>query len=542
VDKEDGRAGRSAAWGIAALLFGTGAIAVWQVATSATSRLSIVPAYVLSAAALAALYMCFATVWGWRPTERRHDGLAIDTVGQERSDKHAGRDATPDLEARSKGPVGSSSAGGTVVPSPSRLVGVQPTGSASAGADADEELHTAVAELAMLLPPAEAPEPPLVTDRWLYGSWDPRASAAMNLLDFYMPGANHNQQSTEFLAWVRLLAVMKCSDVDPDLQGRQLWSWLEQFLSQPPVNSIVSALTPPAEGLQWTRWATSFASTVDGILTLGTEDEAVASVRLDLPDGKGHRIESDSAYLMLNFEPARTGGKPLHAFKPDAWDDLIRQALEISALLATYLSTDLSLAIPAQPPIVFAVRLDAATDLGELIDVTGLESLPGGRRRRQAIGYFLGTKDGSLPSDAVKRMVTDVLRYGFTIERLRPRNLIAQAHDARAAEVGLQTAGARADDSPSKAPYNCEARRGTRRGGRMIVPWSGVQPTQVPLPAIGDGCVYLHAASSPGLRGHRGLRLQNGCRCGARQPGGEHPASSSGLSASTCRTSAMSTW
>ena len=81
------------------------------------------------------------------------------------------------------------------------------------------------------------------------------------------------------------------------------------------------------------------------------------------------------------------------------------------------MSRDLGLTIPGESPAVLAVRLDAATDLGELIDVTGLEPLPGGRRRRQAIGYFLSSKDGSQPPDAAMRMVTDVLRYGFSIER-----------------------------------------------------------------------------------------------------------------------------
>jgi hypothetical protein len=288
----------------------------------------------------------------------------------------------------------------------------------SAEAVVGEAMNTAEAEPTVLPPTAEAPEPvPLVTDRWLYASWDQRAAAAMNLLDFHMSGANHNQRPTDFQAWVRVLAVVKCSPMGPDIEGKQLWSWLEQFLTQPPVDGIVSALTVPGEGLRWTRWATSFASTVDAMLTLGAEDEAVASARLDLPDHTRHRIESDSALLMLNFEPARNGGEALPAFKPDTWDDLIRQALEIPGSLAEFLSRDLSLIIPGESPAVLAVRLDAATDLGELIDVTGLEPLPGGRLRRQAIGYFLSSKDGSQPPDAAKRMVTDVLRYGFSIER-----------------------------------------------------------------------------------------------------------------------------
>jgi hypothetical protein len=69
----------------------------------------------------------------------------------------------------------------------------------------------------------------------------------MNLLDFHMPGADLNKHPTECLAWVRFLAVMKCSPMGPDIEGKQMSWWLEQFLAQPPVNGIVSALTVPGE-------------------------------------------------------------------------------------------------------------------------------------------------------------------------------------------------------------------------------------------------------------------------------------------------------
>ena len=61
---EEGRAGRSAAWGVAAVVFGAGAFAIWQVAVAPGSRLPTLPAYGAGLIAVAALYMCFATVWG----------------------------------------------------------------------------------------------------------------------------------------------------------------------------------------------------------------------------------------------------------------------------------------------------------------------------------------------------------------------------------------------------------------------------------------------------------------------------------------------
>jgi hypothetical protein len=52
-----------------------------------------------------------------------------------------------------------------------------------------------------------------------------------------------------------------------------------------------------------------------------------------------------------------------------------------------------------------------------MIDITGMESLPGGQRRSQVIGYFIADRDGSPAMAAAQRMMTDVLRYALKIER-----------------------------------------------------------------------------------------------------------------------------
>ena len=70
VANEDSRSGRSAAWGVAAGVFCTGAIATWQEASTPKSSFPDLPTYLFAVAAIAALYMCFATVWGWRPAGR----------------------------------------------------------------------------------------------------------------------------------------------------------------------------------------------------------------------------------------------------------------------------------------------------------------------------------------------------------------------------------------------------------------------------------------------------------------------------------------
>ena len=67
---EEGRTARSAAWGVAALLFGGGAFVTWPVAVAAGSTFPLWPVYIFSGVAAIALYMCFATIWQWWPTSR----------------------------------------------------------------------------------------------------------------------------------------------------------------------------------------------------------------------------------------------------------------------------------------------------------------------------------------------------------------------------------------------------------------------------------------------------------------------------------------
>jgi NB-ARC domain len=70
VRSEEGRTGRSAAYGAAAAVFATGAFTTWPVAVAPKSTFPIWPAYLSGGLALLALYMCFATIFGWWPTSR----------------------------------------------------------------------------------------------------------------------------------------------------------------------------------------------------------------------------------------------------------------------------------------------------------------------------------------------------------------------------------------------------------------------------------------------------------------------------------------
>jgi hypothetical protein len=59
-----------------AVLFGGGAITVWQTAVAPGSRFPILAVYVFGLVGAAGLYMCFATLWGWWPARRSSAGAS----------------------------------------------------------------------------------------------------------------------------------------------------------------------------------------------------------------------------------------------------------------------------------------------------------------------------------------------------------------------------------------------------------------------------------------------------------------------------------
>lgn len=77
---EDGRAGRSAAWGVVAALFGCSTVATWLAAATPGSRFpafpaygfGVFPAYGFGVTAVTGLFLCFATLHDWWPTNRQH--------------------------------------------------------------------------------------------------------------------------------------------------------------------------------------------------------------------------------------------------------------------------------------------------------------------------------------------------------------------------------------------------------------------------------------------------------------------------------------
>lgn len=257
-----------------------------------------------------------------------------------------------------------------------------------------------------------------ITDCWSYTSDGAKAPAAMSAMEIVLPGTGYRKQGDQRPAWIRFVVLIGCSEITPEAGGAQLWVQFQRFLQQPPVTSLISSLSSPSKGLAWIRWATNSPGVIDAVLTSGDEDNAVASARLEVPDGMHRHFRDDHcAMLALHFEPSNKDDTPVPPNGPVSWTDHILRVLELPQALAVFLADVLDLTTSAEPAATIGFRLESQHDMAEIIDITGLQLLRGGHRTSQAIGYFIASRDGSQATEATDRMITDVLRYALKAER-----------------------------------------------------------------------------------------------------------------------------
>lgn len=258
----------------------------------------------------------------------------------------------------------------------------------------------------------------LVTDRWRYTSEGLRSPSSMAALQTNLPGTGYRKMPGERLPWARFVILIACSRLAPEREGKELWSCFEAFLQGAPARSVIRATLGGRDDLRWSRRATNRAGRIDAVLTPGGDDEAVAAARLELPDDlSAYGRDNRYAMVILHFEPPEQDSNASLALTPDRWEEIFSLVVELAVALGLFLTAEIGLDVSGEPPANIAFQLEAQQDIAEMIDVAGLESLPGLPRRREVIGYLLADPGGVPAVTAVRRMMTDVLRYALSIER-----------------------------------------------------------------------------------------------------------------------------
>ena len=262
----------------------------------------------------------------------------------------------------------------------------------------------------------EVPLKDIFTRRWQYFSNGVNAPTAMTAMDIVLPGTEHLGPLGEQRSLVRFVFLAACSPISPDPTG--LWPHFRHFLDQPQVEKFVRSLTHCSAGTSWRRYATNRASVINAVLTSDGENDAVASARLELPDGTSYYGRNQNyATLILHVglrgPDIRSDAPPV---EPAIWRHRLNDVLQIPTIFASFLSCELDLVTSGEPPALVGAKLQAMIDLTELIDISGFQQLPGGSLKRQAIGYFVADHDKGLAWEAASKMVGDVLLYALNVD------------------------------------------------------------------------------------------------------------------------------
>jgi hypothetical protein len=254
--------------------------------------------------------------------------------------------------------------------------------------------------------------PELVLTRWSYTSDPVNMPAAYTALEVAVPGTTYMRNPEDPPPWIRYAILLGCGTASTDFDFRAGRDRFLALLDEPPISGLIGALTRVPDDAAWSKRA-AHDSAFDAILTSGSDEKAIASARLELPDGT-HRFGRDarSAVLIIQVEAPRADAGRAHASWRE-WVNRITHVLQAVPAFADFLSGQLRLEVTAQPPPTVAIRLETPKDLAQLIGTARLETLPGKQHGRQAIGYFVGFSEGTSAGDAAEQMIRHVLRYAL---------------------------------------------------------------------------------------------------------------------------------
>jgi hypothetical protein len=280
-----GRTGRSAAWGVAAALFGAGAFATWPVAVAPKSTFPIWPTYLFAGLAAFALYMCFDTIWGWWPTKRSARGSADVSAEPSATDGDPGGAAVGTQAS-------SMTAGGLTIAAPASLP--LPPVSIKLMPELDTATNRFRQTTAVESESGSVPEStPTVTDRWYHTSDGGKVPSLMHLTHTSMSHPSYGgRQSQEAPPSVKIGMLVACQSIDPASSGTALRAKFLAFLNSSTIRTLVAALTDVEPGMSWKNLAGHGPRTLEAALTASQDplEGVPAASALFLPPTAGRRV------------------------------------------------------------------------------------------------------------------------------------------------------------------------------------------------------------------------------------------------------------
>jgi hypothetical protein len=267
------------------------------------------------------------------------------------------------------------------------------------------------------------PEPtPTVTDRWFYTSDGGKVPALMGLThtSMFHPGYS-GRQPQETPPSVKIGMLVACQPIDPAFSGTEMRAKFIALLNSSAVRSLIKELTDLKPGMSWKNLAGHGPRTLEAALT-GSEnpmDGVPAASALFLPPTAGESLygrNGKSATLILYVEPRTADGEVPPASDLASWSRRLALALAMPGPFAAFLDDALGLATSNDPPAQLGVWLQSHQPLTVMVNIDGLEMLPGSSPPNQFIGWTFADPDGKSAAGVARDLIVQLCEYTLHLD------------------------------------------------------------------------------------------------------------------------------
>ena len=259
-------------------------------------------------------------------------------------------------------------------------------------------------------------------ERWRHTSDGAKVPSLMRLTHTGMFHRGYSsRQPQDVPPSVKVGMLVACRPIDPSSSGSELRAKFAAFLNSEPVRECVSALTHVPPNASWKNLAGHGPRTLEAALTASDDPmEAVpVASALFLPPTAGEALygrDGRTATLILYIEPQTPDGEVPPASDLATWHRRLRLSMAVTGAFADFLDKDLGLGTFDDPPAQFGVWLQSNQRLTVMVDVDGLQMLPGSSPSNQFIGWAYADPDGNSVADTARDLLTQLCEYELHLD------------------------------------------------------------------------------------------------------------------------------
>jgi hypothetical protein len=275
-----------------------------------------------------------------------------------------------------------------------------------------------------------------ITDLWRHTTDGSEVPALMRITHKAFSHRGYMRASPDTPPSLRVGTLMPCDPPGPTPTTSQLRSSFLAFLTQSAILDLVSVLSHIDSDARWRSLAGNGRLMLEAAMMAEDQDEApVASAMLLLPQAGRSSFGGDPrcAEFVLHIEPRTPDGTPASPLDLVEWRDRFTRALGIPQALAHFLTHDLGLATPADPPAQLGLWLNSPHKMAELVDIGNLKTLPGSAQANWFIGYAIADREGVSPGTAAADLLGQMC--DFTLHLDGWESVIDASHSPSQREV-----------------------------------------------------------------------------------------------------------